>query len=292
MHTCACACKCVCNFISVWPFKRFLRGRGGREDNGSRHYLLLSCRLSIRPHTQWPSQTQTPSGCTCTHAPTRRTNAPNTYLHTHGLVEGQPACTQSPISTCWHILHRKSLKPTHPHTHTDAQWAHTLPFFLKEVSYWGRTGRVLHVLARSFPRQKIDGWLEQGHRRRNVTVWLQTCRCGLCLYLCAPLCTYIRGCSSVCFCSFFCMQTCMLLLLYTATVFILHCVRMHLCIYAFMFIPHVWVCVGGGGKHPGSTLSQAASRQAGLSHGPPGEGCLLWARAVMIVPAGGIAHAH
>lgn len=67
---------------------------------------------------------------------------------------------------------------------------------------------------------------------------------------------------------------------------------MHLCIHAFMFMPHVCVHVGGGGRHPGSTLSQAASRQAGLSHGPPGEGCLLWARAVMIVPAGGIAHAH
>lgn len=52
------------------------------------------------------------------------------------------------------------------------------------------------------------------------------------------------------------------------------------------------VCVKGGGKDPGSTVSQAASRQAGLSHGPPGENCLLWARAVMVVPAGGIAHAH
>lgn len=67
---------------------------------------------------------------------------------------------------------------------------------------------------------------------------------------------------------------------------------MNLCVYAFMFISRVCVCVGGGGKHPGSTVSQAASCQAGLSHGPPGEGCLLWARAVMIVPAGGIAHAH
>lgn len=42
---------CGCDFISVWPFKRFLQGRGGREDNGSRHYLLLSCRLNVRPHT-------------------------------------------------------------------------------------------------------------------------------------------------------------------------------------------------------------------------------------------------
>lgn len=65
-----------------------------------------------------------------------------------------------------------------------------------------------------------------------------------------------------------------------------------LLINAFIFIPHACVCVGGGGKDPGSTVSQAASRQAGLSHGPPGESCLLWARAVMIVPAGGIAHAH
>lgn len=46
-------------------------------------------------------------------------------------------------------------------------------------------------------------------------------------------------------------------------------------------------CVRGrGSADPGSTVSQAASRQAGLSHGPPGESCLLCARAVMIVPAG------
>lgn len=72
----------------------------------------------------------------------------------------------------------------------------------------------------------------------------------------------------------------------------MHCV--HVLIYAFIFIPHACVCVhvGGGGKDPGSTVSQAGSRQAGLSHCPPGESCLLWARAVMIVPAGGIAHAH
>lgn len=54
----------------------------------------------------------------------------------------------------------------------------------------------------------------------------------------------------------------------------------------------VCMCVGGGSADPGSTVSQAASRQAGLSHSPPGESCLLCARAVMIVPAGGIAHAH
>lgn len=54
----------------------------------------------------------------------------------------------------------------------------------------------------------------------------------------------------------------------------------------------MYMCVGGGSADPGSTVSQAASRQAGLSHSPPGESCLLCARAVMIVPAGGIAHAH
>lgn len=43
---------------------------------------------------------------------------------------------------------------------------------------------------------------------------------------------------------------------------------------------------GRGSADPGSTVSQAASRQAGLRHGPPGESCLLCARAVMIVPAG------
>lgn len=70
IHVC-CMCMGLCViFFSVWPFKRFLQGRGGREDNGSRHYLLLSCRLSIRPHTVWPIPTRTPSRCTCTHAPT------------------------------------------------------------------------------------------------------------------------------------------------------------------------------------------------------------------------------
>lgn len=54
----------------------------------------------------------------------------------------------------------------------------------------------------------------------------------------------------------------------------------------------MYMCVRGGSADPGSTVSQAASRQAGLSHSPPGESCLLCARAVMIVPAGGIAHAH
>lgn len=41
---------------------------------------------------------------------------------------------------------------------------------------------------------------------------------------------------------------------------------------AFMFILClVYVCVlGEEAKHPGSTVSQAASRQAGLSHRPPG----------------------
>lgn len=84
-NTCVlCAWVCVCViFFSVWPFKRFLQGRGGREDNGSRHYLLLSCRLSIRPHTVWPSPTRTPSRCTCTHAPTRRMHAPGTLTDAH-----------------------------------------------------------------------------------------------------------------------------------------------------------------------------------------------------------------
>lgn len=66
---------CVRFSLSVWPFKRFLQGRGGREDNGSRHYLLLSCRLNIRPHTVWPSPTRTASRCTCAHAPMRRVHA-------------------------------------------------------------------------------------------------------------------------------------------------------------------------------------------------------------------------
>lgn len=65
-------CVYVCFSPSVWPFKRFLQGRGGREDNGSRHYLLLSCRLNIRAHTVWPSPTRTANRCTCAHAPTRR----------------------------------------------------------------------------------------------------------------------------------------------------------------------------------------------------------------------------
>lgn len=66
---------------------------------------------------------------------------------------------------------------------------------------------------------------------------------------------------------------------------IIHTVATYMCMF-------VCVRVGGSSADPGSTVSQAASRQAGLSHGPPGESCLLCARAVMIVPAGGNAHAH
>lgn len=59
------------------------------------------------------------------------------------------------------------------------------------------------------------------------------------------------------------------------------------CAHTIYCCTFVWVCEGGGSADPGSTVSQAASHQAGLSHGPPGESCLLCARAVMIVPAGG-----
>lgn len=127
VHMHVCAWVSACDFISVWPFKRFLRGRGGREDNGSRHYLLLSCRLSVRPHTLRPSQTRTPSGCTCTHAPTRRAHVPNTYWHTHAAVEGRPACIQSLISASWHILHRRSHTPTFSHPRRCTLSTHTSP---------------------------------------------------------------------------------------------------------------------------------------------------------------------
>lgn len=81
-----CVCVCMCLSLSVWPFKRFLQGRGGREDNGSRHYLLLSCRLNIRPHTVWPSPTRTPSRCTCAHAPARRVHAAGNTANAHAHV--------------------------------------------------------------------------------------------------------------------------------------------------------------------------------------------------------------
>lgn len=85
-------------------------------------------------------------------------------------------------------------------------------------------------------RNTEEGTLLYGCRLADVvSVYMQ---------LCVHTLEGLRLCSSMYFCSFFYMQTCMLLVLHTATVFILHCARMHLCIYAFMFIPCVCVCWG------------------------------------------------
>lgn len=131
MHVCA----CVCAFVSVKPFKRFLRGRGGREDNGSRHYLLLSCRLSIRPHTLWPSHTRTPSRCTCTHAPTRCMHVPDTHTDTHMLCVGT-TCVRAEHDM--HMLTLSAQKKSHTyassHPHGCTLNTHTLPLLQKEVS--------------------------------------------------------------------------------------------------------------------------------------------------------------
>lgn len=110
---------CMWVFVCVWPFKRFLQGREGREDNGSRHYLLLSCWLSIRPHTMWPSQTWMPSGCTCTHSPSQRMHVPNTLTHAHTHTwlcrDDLHACRASYVDTLdteKEITHLRVLTPT------------------------------------------------------------------------------------------------------------------------------------------------------------------------------------
>lgn len=91
LHTNACialAWLCGWDFISVWPFKRFLQGRGGGEDNGSRHYLLLSCWLNIRPHTLWPSPIRMPSAPAHMLRHDVRTS-PDTYRHARETARGQ-----------------------------------------------------------------------------------------------------------------------------------------------------------------------------------------------------------
>lgn len=133
---------CGWDFISVWPFKRFLQGRGGREDNGSRHYLLLSCRLSIRPHTLWPSPIRMPSGCTCTHALTRCAHVPYTYWHARAAARGQNACLQGQRSA--------SHTPTQSCAQTDACWAFV--FSIIFTSFPGSRCRDLRSLI-LFPAQ-------------------------------------------------------------------------------------------------------------------------------------------
>lgn len=117
-------------FVCVWLFKRFLQGREGREDNGSRHYLLLSCWLSIMAHTMWPSQTRMPSGCTCTHSPSQRMHVPNTLTHAHthtGLCRDDlHACRASYVDTEKEITHLRVLTPTlNEHSFLLAKREHT-----------------------------------------------------------------------------------------------------------------------------------------------------------------------
>lgn len=132
----------------------------------------------------------------------------------------------------------------------------------EELLIWGTKGVVLLSLLcfRHFKKGEGRYWYLLGlHMHLYVAI--------MCLF----------GCVDVRACSFCCVQPC------DSTTHHARTPYLHVHIYS------TCVCVrcGGGGKDPGSTVSQAASRQAGLSHGPPGESCLLWARAVMIVPAGG-----
>lgn len=130
-HACiTLAWLCGCDFISVWPFKRFLQGRGGREDNGSRHYLLLSCRLNVRPHTLWPSPIRMPSGCTCTHAPTQCAHVPDAYWHARAVARGQNVCLQGQRS--------RSHTPTRSCAQTDARCT-----FALHINFWGSCCRDL-----------------------------------------------------------------------------------------------------------------------------------------------------
>lgn len=205
-----CLCRCVTQhaantsitlawlcgwyFISVWPFKRFLQGRGGREDNGSRHYLLLSCRFNIRPHTLWPSPIRMPSGCTCTHSPTRCAHVPNTYWHARAAARGQKACMQGQRST--------SHTPTQSCAQEDACWGFALTNIF--TLFPGSRCRDLRSLI-LFPAQSTTYHTHSTAQRTTcVETTIKQCRnVPLCPHLRVPLYFFNSICIHAHACSFF-----------------------------------------------------------------------------------------
>ena len=141
MHVCA----CVCAFISVWPFKRFLRGEGEEKITGAD--IICFCHVGLA------------SGLThcgpVRHG--RQVDVPAHMLQHEACT--YPTHTDTHIwcvgATCMHTepdMHMLTLfaqkKPhtyafSHPHGCTLSTDTH--PLFLKEVSYWGRTGRDFNI---------------------------------------------------------------------------------------------------------------------------------------------------
>lgn len=79
----------VCVISSVFgPLKGSCGAEGEEKITGAD--IICFCHVGLASgltHTLWPSQTRTPSGCTCTHASTRRTHT-RTDTHTYAVVEG------------------------------------------------------------------------------------------------------------------------------------------------------------------------------------------------------------
>jgi len=136
-------CVCVCDLISVWPFKRFLRGRGGGEDNGSRHYLLLSCRLSVRPHTlsdtdaKW-MHLHTCSPTTHTHTRTRhrltRAWGFNLLAYRAWYAHADTICIEKKKNHTPRCLH------THTHTHTHTEHTRVPSLYINVILRQGWQG--------------------------------------------------------------------------------------------------------------------------------------------------------
>lgn len=81
LYTCIVyAWVCVCDFSVFGPLKGSCRAEGEEKITGAD--IICFCHVDLASGlTHWPSPTRTPSGCTCTHAPTRRTHPTHTDTH-------------------------------------------------------------------------------------------------------------------------------------------------------------------------------------------------------------------
>lgn len=138
----------ACFSSTFGPLKGSCGAEGEEEeDNGSRHYLLLSCRLSVRSshtvaqsdsdaqvdvpaHAPWQSRTRARS-------PSRRWCTPTSgeRWEEQGAHEEPEMLTRSTQGK-----KKKSRTSTHSHTHTAALRA-DIPL----LSKWSRTGTILHI---------------------------------------------------------------------------------------------------------------------------------------------------
>lgn len=133
----------ACFSSAFGPLKGSCGAKGEEEeDNGSRHYLLLSCRLSVRPHTLWPSQIWMRKWMylhTGTHA---RPFSIASLMHADewGVLGGTGGTRGAWNADTFDAGRKKSRTSTHSHTHTAALWAD-----ISLLSKWSRTGTILHI---------------------------------------------------------------------------------------------------------------------------------------------------